>query len=60
MNEYTLTFPGYRHAEPRTFRAKNVEAARYTAQRLVDQWRFEVETRGDELRIRIVEPERYD
>jgi hypothetical protein len=37
-----------------------VEAARYTSQRLVDQWRFEVEACGDQLRIRIVEPERYD
>jgi len=60
MNEYTLTFPNYRGSEPRTFRAENVEAARATAQRLVDQWHFAVEARGDQLRVRIVEPERYD
>ena len=46
MNEYTLTFPGYQHAEPRTFRAKDIEAARKTAQRLIDQWRLVVEARG--------------
>jgi hypothetical protein len=56
MNEYTLTFPGYRNSEPRTFRAKDIEAARTTAQRLVDQWRFQVEARGERLVIRIVSP----
>ena len=60
MNEYVLTFPGYGNSEPRTFRAKNVESARATAQRLINQWRLTVEASGDQLRIRIVEPERYD